>query len=108
MPPKLATARSSRPSPLKSPATTTSGYVPSTAQAADGWNVPSPLPSSTETGVGAVVRRGQVEPAVAVEIARHQRIGSMVPPATTSWGLERAVAVAQRAPRSVGAGTSYE
>ncbi len=49
-PPKVATARSARPSRLKSPTTTQLGLLPEPTEKFRGaWNVPSPLPSSTET-----------------------------------------------------------
>ena len=52
-PPQVATARSSMPSPLKSPIATKlgdsePGVVPAT-RFRGAWKVPSPLPSSTET-----------------------------------------------------------
>src|SRR5207253_762750 len=46
--PRLATARSSLPSPLKSPTATENGLVP-TARSGRAANVPSPWPRSTET-----------------------------------------------------------
>ena len=46
--PELATARSVRPSPLKSPATRAIGVVP-TAYRTWSWKVPSPLPRQTPT-----------------------------------------------------------
>ena len=63
-----------------------------------GWNVPSPLPSSTDTVLAvasAVVDDGQVEVAVAVEVARHDRVW-IDPDRVGDLGLERAVAVAQQ------------
>ena len=45
---KLTTARSSFPSPLKSPTATDDGTLPA-AKFRAAWKVPSPLPSSTET-----------------------------------------------------------
>ena len=81
----LATARSSRPSPLKSPRHEQSAWRRVTDGVRDlgGWNVPSPLPSSTEDrGWSSALCDGQVEPAVAVEvpvasgIAGHRGIGA--------------------------------
>ena len=46
--PLTPTARSSRPSPVKSPATI-APRVPPTAYVIGGWKVPSPLPSNTDT-----------------------------------------------------------
>src|SRR5439155_5819952 len=48
---KLPTARSCLTSPLKSPTATEAGLVPA-LKACAAWNVPSPLPSSTETVLG--------------------------------------------------------
>ena len=48
--PALATARSVRPSPLKSPATRAYGSVPA-AYRTWFWKVPSPLPSNTDTSL---------------------------------------------------------
>ena len=64
-----------------------------------GWNVPSPLPSSTDTDhadrTSRVVDDGQVEPAVAIEITRHDGVG-VRPDRVGDLGLEGAVAVAQQ------------
>src|SRR4051812_13039961 len=46
--PKLVTARSSRPSPVRSTAATKDGLT-SVAKLWAAWKVPSPFPSSTET-----------------------------------------------------------
>ena len=45
-----------------------------------GWNVPSPLPSSTDTSLESVVGDGQVGAAVAGEVARHDGVWSRTPP----------------------------
>ena len=66
---RLMTARPRLPLPVKSPVATAAVSVP-TGLAVVSWKVPSPLPSNTEISLGAVVSRRQVEPAVAVEIAR--------------------------------------
>ena len=87
------TARSSRPSPLKSPATDDLS-IPA-AYVTRGWKVPSPLPSSTNhpawvgpRGEGlliAVIGHGQVEPAVTVEVTRHRASDSLrLPPRPSS------------------------
>ena len=60
-----------------------------------GWNVPSPLPSSTDTSLAAGVGDGQVGAAVAGEVARHDGVGAG-PHRVGHLGLERAVAVAQQ------------
>ncbi len=60
-----------------------------------GWKVPSPLPSNTDTVSSAVVGDGEVEVAVAGEIAGHDRVGCR-PDRVSDLGLERAVAVAQQ------------
>ena len=57
--------------------------------------VPSPLPSSTDTVVGAVVGDGQVGAAVAGEVARHDGVWTG-PHRVGDLGLEGAVAVAQQ------------
>ena len=46
----MATARSVRPSPLKSPATRPYGVVPA-VYGTWFWKVPSPLPSNTDTSL---------------------------------------------------------
>ena len=97
----MATARSVRPSPLKSPATRASGAVPA-AYRTWSWKVPSPLPSSTDTSL---------EPSLAT--ARSVRPSPLKSPATRALGavprrvshlvLEGAVAVAQQHRHVVGA-----
>ena len=61
-----------------------------------GWNVPSPLPSSTDTVVGVLLSGdGQVDMAVAGEVARHDGVW-VRPDRVSDLGLERAVAIAQQ------------
>jgi len=60
----LATARSSFPSPLKSPLVTQSGSTP-TPYLTTAWKVPSPLPKSTPTSLepsSATARSGIPSP----------------------------------------------
>ena len=70
----MATARSVRPSPLKSPATRASGEVPA-AYRTWSWKVPSPLPSNTDTSL---------EPQLAT--ARSVRPSPLKSPATRASG----------------------
>ena len=58
------------------------------------WNVPSPLPRSTEMSVGAGIGGGQVEAAVAVEVPRHEGV-RIIPHREVHRLLERPVPVAQ-------------
>src|SRR5262249_28475137 len=73
-------ARSSRPSPLKSPATIDSGRSPA-AYGLAGWNVPSPLPRSTETPLDPELE-GSPEPAA----AKRSRPAPLPTPATRLAG----------------------
>ena len=70
----MATARSVRPSPLKSPATRALGSIP-TAYCTWFWKVPSPLPSNTDTSL---------EPKLAT--ARSVRPSPLKSPATMAPG----------------------
>src|SRR5439155_2781872 len=49
--PRLATARSGLPSPLRSPTATDAGLVPAAKKTSGGREVPPPSPSSNETWV---------------------------------------------------------
>ena len=70
----MATARSVRPSPLKSPATRARGPTP-TVYRTWFWKVPSPLPSNTDTSL---------EPSLAT--ARSVRPSPLKSPATRALG----------------------
>jgi len=60
--PKLATARSILPSPLKSPAATEPGKVPTPVKVNCDGNVPSPLPNSTLTLPPFVTTKSRAPP----------------------------------------------
>ena len=91
---QLATARSSRPSPLKSPATI--GVWARPDRVGDlGLERPVAVAEQHRDRVGAYVGDGEVEPAVAIEVTRDDRAGRD-PTASVTVGLERAVAVAQQ------------
>src|SRR6185437_4879693 len=91
----LVTARSGRPSPLKSATATAIGVPASRAKFCGAWKVPSPLPSeiSTDSNPGAVgtalARSGLPSPL-------KSPVATIAPLAAGVGGLEGAVAVAQQ------------
>ncbi len=71
----MATARSSAAVAVEVPRHDGVRVRPHRVRVPAGWNVPSPLPSSTETSFEASVDDGEVGPAVAVEVPRHDGVG---------------------------------
>ena len=65
---RFATARSSLPSPLKSPTATETGALP-VPKSVFAPKLPVPVPSRIETVVLFMVRHRQIELAIAIEIA---------------------------------------
>ena len=79
----MATARSVRPSPLKSPATRALGTIPA-AYRTWSWKVPSPLPSNTDTSSEpplATARSGRPSPLKSPATRAH----GAVPAAYRTW-----------------------
>ena len=101
--PSLATARSVRPSPLKSPATRASGAIPA-AYRTWSWKVPSPLPSNTDTSseselaTARSVRPSPLKSPATMAIGHDPHRGS----AETAWWLASKWSSRCRRPRRRG------